>query len=162
MEQRFTIELLEENEAINIYSLKEVGETYSEFEKFMLKFPEGCKYDRDVDVIIGWLEKIGQRGALERYFKPEGKFGDGVSAIPIVIGNKVRLYCLRITDQILILGNGGVKDAKTWQESPTLSPYVRALIEASKRIKSRVESGKIKIEGKVLSGKLNFKFDEKK
>lgn len=53
MEQRFTIELLEENEAINIYSLKEVGETYSEFEKFMLKFPEGCKYDRDVDVIIG-------------------------------------------------------------------------------------------------------------
>ena len=29
--------------------------------------------------------------------------------IPIDVGNKLRLYCLRLSDKILVFGNGGVK-----------------------------------------------------
>lgn len=55
-----------------------------------------------MDVIVAWIDRIGETGALERYFRPEGKYGDGVSAIPIESG-KLRLYCLRLSDKILIL-----------------------------------------------------------
>ena len=73
-----------------------------------------------------------ERGALERYFRPEGNYGDGVGVIPIDVGNKIRLYCLRLSDKILVFGNGGVKDSKTWQESETLAPYVRLLVDTSR------------------------------
>ena len=40
---------------------------------------------------------------------------------------KLRLYCLRISDQIMILGNGGVKTTRTYQEDEELSGYVMDL-----------------------------------
>lgn len=40
-------------------------------------------------MIVAWLDRIGETGALERYFRPEGKYGDGVSAIPIESGKLV-------------------------------------------------------------------------
>lgn len=56
-------------------------------------FHAGCEYDEDIDVIIAWLDKIAERGALLRHFRPEGNYADGVGAIPIEVGNRVRLYC---------------------------------------------------------------------
>ncbi len=112
--------------------------------------------------MISWLDKIGERGALERYFRPEGRYGDGVGVIPIDVGNKLRLYCLRISDKILIFGNGGVKDSDTWQNSENLAPYVEMLICTSRFIYSRIKNGKILIVDKELIGNLNFIQDEKK
>ena len=129
MEQKYNIELIEEYEDINFYSIHLEGEELSEFENFFEKFPEGCSYDEEIDVVISWLDKISERGALERYFRPEGHYGDGVGVIPIDIGNKIRLYCIRLSNKILIFGNGGVKDAKSWQQSTTLAPYVKLLID---------------------------------
>ena len=50
----------------------------------------------------------------------EGKMNDGVCALPIESG-KLRLYCNRLSQQILIAGNGGVKDTKTYNENNELS-----------------------------------------
>lgn len=56
----------------------------SETDKFLDQFPEGCKYDEDIDIIVKWLDTIGKRGAIERYFRTsEGKFTDQICAIPI-------------------------------------------------------------------------------
>ena len=104
MEQKYHIELIEEHDHVNFYSIHLEEEELSELERFFEKFPEGCAYDDEIDTIIAWLDKIGENGALERYFRPEGKYGDGVGVIPIDIGNKLRLYCLRISDKILIFG----------------------------------------------------------
>lgn len=113
MEQKYHIELIEEHDHVNFYSIHLEEEELSELERFFEKFPEGCAYDDEIDTIIAWLDKIGENGALERYFRPEGKYGDGVGVIPIDIGNKLRLYCLRVSDKILIFGNGGIKDANS-------------------------------------------------
>ena len=104
MEQKYHIELIEEHDHVNFYSIHLEEEELSELERFFEKFPEGCAYDDEIDTIIAWLDKIGENGALERYFRPEGKYGDGVGVIPIDIGNKLRLYCLRVSDKILIFG----------------------------------------------------------
>ena len=67
MEQKYNIELIEEYEDINFYSIHLEGEELSEFENFFEKFPKGCSYDEEIDVVISWLDKISERGALERY-----------------------------------------------------------------------------------------------
>ena len=113
-----------------------------------------------IDVVISWLDNIAERGALERYFRPEGRYGDGVGVIPIDIGNKVRLYCLRLSNKILVFANGGVKDAPTWEESEQLAPYVKLLIDTSRFISSRIKDGTIVLVDKVIVGNLNFSRDE--
>ena len=143
MKREYSIELLEEYENVNFYSIKLNGEELTELEIFFEKFPEGCEYDEEMDVIISWLDQIAERGAKERYFRPEGRYGDGVGVIPIEVGNKLRLYCLRLSDKILIFGNGGVKDSRSWQESETLAPYVKLLMDTSRFIASRIKDGTI-------------------
>ena len=143
MKRKYSIELVEEHDAVNFYSVHLDDEELSELERFFDKFPEGCEYDREIDVIISWLDIIGEKGALERYFRPEGRYGDGVGVIPIEVGNKLRLYCLRLSDKILVFGNGGVKDARSWQESESLAPYVEMLIDTSRFISSRIRNGQI-------------------
>ena len=161
MTQRYSVELIEEHDAVNFYSIHLNNEEMSELERFFEKFPIGCKYDEDIDIIIAWLDRIGCRGALERYFRYEGKYGDGVSAIPIETNN-LRLYCIRLSDKILIFGNGGVKDCSSWEDSETLTEYVETLIDTSRFIASRLSNGQLYIVDKELIGNLNFTRDEKK
>ena len=156
MRQEYTIELLEEYENVNFYSIRLAGEELTEVESFFEKFPIGSEYDEEIDVIISWMDKIAECGALERYFRPEGRYGDGVGVIPIDVGNKVRLYCLRLSDKILVFGNGGVKDAARWEESEGLAPYVKLLIDTSRFISSRIKDGTIVLVDKEIVGNLNF------
>lgn len=145
---------------MNFYSIQLDGEELTELERFFEKFPIGCEYDDEIDVIIVWLDKIAENGALERYFRPEGHYGNGVGVIPIDVGNKVRLYCLRLSDKILVFGNGGVKDAPTWEESEELASYVKLLIDTSRFVSSRIQNGTIVLVDKEILGNLNFSRDE--
>lgn len=156
MKQEYSVELIEEYEKVNFYSIRMKDAELSELESFFEKFPEGGEYDDEVDVIISWLDQIAERGALERYFRPEGRYGDGVGVIPIDVGNKIRLYCLRLSDKILVFGNGGIKDARSWQESETLAPNVKMLIDTSRFISSRIKDGTIVLVDKEIVGNLNF------
>jgi hypothetical protein len=160
--QNYRIELIEEYEKVNFYSIHLSASEISEFDRFFEKFPVGCEYDDDIDVIISWLDIIAEKGALERYFRPEGRYGDGVGVIPIDVGNKIRLYCLRLSDKILVFGNGGVKDASTWEESEELAPYVKLLMDTSRFISSRIKDGTIVLVDKEIIGDLNFSRNEKK
>lgn len=161
MAQRYSIELIEEHNAVNFYSIQMDSEALSELERFFEKFPEGSPFDEEVDTIIAWLDKIGETGALERYFRYEGKYGDGVSAIPIETSN-LRLYCIRLSDRILIFGNGGIKDCATWQDDETLTEYVEMLVDTSRFITSRLANGTLYMVDKEIVGNLNFSRDEKK
>ena len=159
--QEYGIELIEEYENVNFYSIRMKDAELTEQEAFFEKFPQGCEHDHDIDIIISWLDQIAERGALERYFRPEDRYGDGVGVIPIDVGNKNRLYCLRLSDKILVFGNGGVKDAKRWKDSETLAPYVKMLMDTSRFIQSRINDGTIVLVDKEIIGNLNFRRYEK-
>lgn len=160
MKQHYYIDLVEEHPNVNFYSIHLQGRELSELERFFEKFPVGCEYDEEIDVIIAWIDQIAERGALERYFRPKGHFGDGVGVIPIDVGNKLRLYCLRLSDKILVFGNGGVKETPTWEESEELAPYVKLLIDTSRFISSRIKDGTLVLVDKEIIGDLNFSKDE--
>ena len=154
MKKRLEIELFEEHTNVNIYTIRFKNEI-TEIEKFLDKFPQGCEFDVDISKIIKWLDNIGKRGALERYFRIEGKFKDKVLALPIENSN-LRLYVIRISDEILILGNGGKKKTKAYNKDPELNNIVEQLQSIDCLITAKERQGIIQIKGKLLLGKLEF------
>lgn len=152
----FHVELLEEHEKVNLYSIRFEGEELLEAEMFFDHFEKLQEYDRDIESIVYYLDKIAEKGALERYFRiAESKMRDGVCAIPIET-SKLRLYCLRLSDEVLILGNGGIKNKRTYNEIKALEQYVGLLSELDGWIKSRIAKRQLFICGKEITGNLKF------
>ena len=65
---------------------------------------------------------------------------------------KLRLYCLRMSDQILIVGNGGIKETRTYDEDEELSGYVMDLQKFDELLKQAQEEGSIYIEQNMITG----------
>ena len=101
---------------------------------------------------------INGAGFLERYFRPEGKIKDNVCALPVVSG-KLRLYCLRLSDSVLIAGGGGRKSTKTYNEDSNLNGYVISLQKLDELIKVEVKKGNITIESGTIIGADNKSFE---
>lgn len=129
------IELVIETEKVRIYSPKHDGECLNEFNRFMQanKEQKQPQLKLSFDAIIAAIKKITECGARENLFRPEG---GRVKAIPLVISfpfrvnrkiGKMRLYCLRLSDEIMIIGNGGVTTASKWEKDLIHADYVKEL-----------------------------------
>lgn len=145
------LKTIEQNDNVSLYSICFNGNDLSEYEDFLMKFKDNSTLNQDFQRILLALEKIIDRGALERFFRIEGKMNDRVSALAID-SRKLRLYCLRISDQILIVGNGGVKTTRTYQEDETLSGYVMDLQRFDELLKQAQQNGSITIEKNMIVG----------
>jgi len=151
MKKRTTVDVIVQSEKTCLYSISFETDGTTEFEKFVLEFERNASYNNDYQRIIAALQAILRLGALERFFRPEGTMKDSVAALPIESG-KLRLYCLRISEQIVILGNGGVKKTKTYQEDPKLYGYVMDLQRFERILNENLEKGYVSIEQKGLTG----------
>ena len=83
---------------------------------------------------------------------------DRVAALPLET-NKLRLYCLRLSDSVLIVGNGGQKRTRTYNEDEELSGYVISLQKLDELLKTAERKGSIKIEVATIRGIDNQTFD---
>ena len=151
MKKKTEVEKISESEKTALYSISFEKDGTTEFEKFVEEFEQKAKSNRDYQRIIAALQAILNLGALERFFRPEGKIKDSVAAIPIE-GGKLRLYCLRISEQIVILGNGGVKTTRTYEENSKLYGYVLDLQRFEKILNDNVAKGYVRIEERELNG----------
>lgn len=151
----YSLELSHEYDNVKIYALRQKGETYTDFDKFMLTYITSHK--KDIETIASWLKNIGNLGAFERKFRPEGAYSDRIYAIPID-KCKLRLYCIRISDAILIIGDGGEKppNVRTYNEKADLNDIVTRLQKIDKEISRRQKIGTIEIIGSDISGNLDF------
>lgn len=151
-------ELVMVNETSNctLYTIQFLSNDENEFIRFYNKFKDDVNFNPDLMRIVGFINRIADFGALERYFRPEGKMNDHVVALPVV-QSKLRLYCLRLSDKILILGNGGIKNTKTYQANNELNGFVLSLQNFDKLIKEGIEKGVVTItENKI---EINSTFD---
>lgn len=136
--------LIKEGDNCTIYTLQFLRDVESEFEKFVAKFREDAEYSEDYSRIAAFIIRIAKNGALERYFRPEGNMNDSVVALPVT-SSKLRLYCLRLSDKILILGNGGVKKSKRYEDDTLLNGYVMTLQKFENLLKREVANGNVNI-----------------
>lgn len=158
MKKKATLDIISKSQKTTLYSISFEKDGTTEFEKFVSEFELNAKYNSDYQRIIAALQAILDNGALERFFRPEGKMTDNVHAIPIN-GSKLRLYCLRISEQIIILGNGGVKSTRRYQEDPKLYGYVLDLQRFEIILKDNIERGYISVDEKELCGANNIIFE---
>lgn len=151
MKKNTTLELIEQSEKVSLYSISFEMDGTTEFERFMRKFESEASLNKDYQRILYALQWILDHGAFERYFRPEGAMKDNLCALPLESGD-IRLYCLRISDQVLILGNGDVKRTLTYQEDKKLLGYVLDLQRFDELLRQGLSDGAIKIEEKTIIG----------
>ena len=151
MKRKTTLKTIEQNDIVCLYSISFEGNEKSEFEKFLAEFKDNARLNKDFQTIIYALKKVIEQGALERFFRIEGKMNDNLCALSLD-SRSLRLYCLRISNQILILGNGGEKTTRTYEEDEKLSGYVLDLQNFDKLLKEARKSGKVKVENNIITG----------
>lgn len=134
--------LLDQTENCTVYTIQFLSDDKNEFEKFVEKFHADAELNKDYMIIAAFIDQILDFGALERYFRPEGKVRDSLVALP-VMPSKLRLYALRLSDKILILGNGDVKKSRTYQESDNLKGYVLTLQKFEELLKKGLKDGSV-------------------
>lgn len=93
------------------------------------------------------------QGAREPFFKmSEGTATDNVVALFDRPDKHLRLYCLRYGNTTVILGGGGAKSTRTYQESPQLHSSVKLLQRISKIIDEAIKNKELIIddEGNII------------
>lgn len=100
---------------VTFYAAKFSKNELNEFELFDAKeFPDHAK---ELKLIYNALDIISEDGIADHYFVFEGR-ADAMPRVKNAIkkANKkdfgLRLYCIRLTEKILILGNGDIKTKK--------------------------------------------------
>ena len=151
MKKSLEIRRLDIYDAVGVYTIQFLDKAETEFMDFM------SKYKEDFNRIIAILRKIIAKGASERLFRTcESKINDRVVAIPLDIRRRkkgsgtLRLYCLRISDEVLILGNGGIKYGNAYNDNEELNTYVSDLAKLDHVITKFTGQGKIKIIDKTV------------
>lgn len=88
-----------------------------------------------------------------------GISGRSAKAVAIPIPppkSKLRLYCLHVSEQIVILGNGGKKTSQKVKDSPDAFPHFELMNHFATIFHHKKRSGKIIVDGSVLKGDLTF------
>lgn len=150
--EKIKIEKIEQTAQAGLFTIYFENNDESEFERFINRFKDDAERKQDLQIILNAIQKmLSNNGFLERYFRPEGKMNDNVVALPIERG-KLRLYCLRMSDSILIVGNGGIKDTRSYNENPELNGYVITLQKLDALLKTGIANGNIIIETTDITG----------
>ena len=141
-----TILSVDQTEKAGLFTIIFEGEGVSEFDNFYNKFINDAERSDDLQKILTQIDlMLNVRGFTERNFRPEGKMSDNVVAIP-VYKNSLRLYCLRLSDSVLIVGNGGIKRTQKVEEDNILNGYVISLQKLDALLKADIKRGLVRIE----------------
>lgn len=120
-------------------------------------------YRDEVRELLLRLQQIGHStGARETFFKPnEGKPGDGIEALYDEDDKHLRLYCIRNGRVAVVVGGGGPKTTRTWQEDPKLKTENELLQRISKTITKALIAGDLhwSADGLTLEGDLTLDTD---
>jgi hypothetical protein len=135
------------------------GEITSKLEQFIGKYRD--THPVQLMDIARRLKSLGNKtGCMENFFKlDEGLDPDDlVCALYDVPETNLRLYCIRISDQITILGDGGPKPKaiRAWQEDKNLEREVHEMMKVSGIIRNKINNGDLRIsdDGLRLEGDL--------
>lgn len=156
----FAIELwYDEGNMCTFYTVRyvnEVDENLSETDKFFDKYAnqDHIYYEQSLQLVRLITESIGNRyGATNDFFD---RVENNAQALPpkpkkwveeikdLGINFPLRIFCYRVNEQIVVLFNGGIKDAVTAQESELSMRFQEASLFA-KKIEKAFTDGIIEI-----------------
>jgi hypothetical protein len=133
----FTIETWDdEGDKCILYTVKWLDSDYSETDKFFLKSKKYVELKEYFQELAKFLSQIiaDEDGALTDYFRDERE-AEGLPPKKVVkkenvtffcINYPLRLYCLRINEQIVVLFNGDEKTSDVAQDGKTSMTFYEA------------------------------------
>lgn len=139
----FALEIFDDQgQVCTFYTVRWQDAALSETDKFFVKYENDSTFQRPLQELAKFIsKKIGdEMGALEDFFR----FENAAQALPpsgtyqvedlcINFGNfPLRLYCLRISETLVVLFNGGQKTADTAQRGKTSMAFQEANIFAKR------------------------------
>lgn len=137
----------------SFYTVLKDGAQYSETDKFFLRFEdEENEFHEESNIILRLIQRsIGEKyGAVIDFFDRHKNLAQSLPPKPkrsirdieeIGIHFPLRLYCLRISEKLVILFNGGIKTSRTDQESSDLNLKFNEAQVFAKRIFEAIDSG---------------------
>jgi hypothetical protein len=150
---------------VTYYTVRLEGEPHSEMEKFILRFETDSVFQNDFENILALLVILGnEKGTKSRFFRDES----AAQALPPelrealrekwvqFIDSGLRLFCLRMSDECVILLNGGIKSSQKTNDSPDLASKFRFAQQASKAIDLKIRHRELQVVGKKLVGDLEI------
>lgn len=120
----------------DIFSIRLGNSVASAFQSFYIQFKDSQDsfVADDLNRILATIKTIGQKGVLENEMRPESHMNNRVCAIPLTVlprdkkqHGTLRLYCIRVSDRLFVLGGGGLKRVQTYEEDEYLSEQVELL-----------------------------------
>lgn len=139
----FALEIYDdEGEKCAFYTVRWVDSGISETDKFFMKYENSSKFKHYLQELAIFLtKKMGsETGALEDFFRFETKAHAlppaGIYNVDEININydhfPLRLYCLRISDYLVVLFNGAEKTSRTAQGGKTAMAFYEANIFAAR------------------------------
>jgi hypothetical protein len=156
----------DETDRVTFYSVRTEDAEHSEMDNFILRMQQDPQMTEPLQKLLQLItEVIGNTyGAIDTFFN---RIENRVFALPpkgnIKIseiefhypGFPLRLYCLALSEDIVILFNGGIKDAQEVQQaSGSISVKFYEANEFAKRIQSALNDGIISLAGRQI---VNFR-----
>lgn len=171
MNSELSLKVYGDFEKVRYYSLHFEGEKDSLTKKYFDKFKNDAKFSEDADALDMWIAQIGEiYGAREVLFRPE----DDAKALPpppaasvAVTSNDyqsnppLRLYCIRLSDELVILLGGDEKTAGLVKNCPKCFPHFKFANSIANQIKVMIDQGECNIKGRRIQQKRKFKLEDK-
>ena len=155
MKQFVTLQLFKSFPKVHFYTFQLEDEDTTETDKFFSKLEKIAEIETDLNHLVVWLSLIGKKyGAKLEFFRHEAAAHALPPPMPKmvkeVIVKDLRLYCVYISEQIVILANGGIKTAQQVQNAPNVLTHFRFANAMAKQIAQQIREGHFEWEGKNI------------
>ncbi|NIJ52454.1 hypothetical protein [Dyadobacter arcticus] len=108
--KRIHFQKYSKNRKLSIYTVRFAENTENETDSFLKKYWQ-AGFKEDILIIKNWIRNLEDRGAKEHYFRHERRANAGPAHF-----SKLRIYCIRCHDNLIILDGGGEKRGQTAQD----------------------------------------------
>ncbi len=165
-----TIKLARAFKKVTYYTVLLEDHEHSEFEKFILKHASDSTIHNEYNDLMALLQRIGDEiGALPRYFTRNERNAEALPPewdqllpnerrLHVKYHHNLRLYCMRISNEVVFLFNGGVKTPGpiTAEECAVVRKYFRMANTLAIRISEAQREGQLKFEGTKITIEKDF------
>jgi hypothetical protein len=153
----------DEFEEVAFYTIRDEAQEESETDRFLGRFmdPDSPNFEPGFEeafrLIVAWIENIGQNGLSQIRVRKEND-AEALPPLPGLVyeldlsAPPLRLFYVRLSDQVLVLCGGGKKTSRSTQESGALMSHFRLANAIAKELAQMVQSREIRIEGKQIEG----------